>query len=170
MDQGIPLPEINDRARSVLLKNTNEFVYDKDNEIVYKKHINSCVPYIISSARADTVWKFHRSYGHLAPKSHLEILNKRVWWPSITKDVHNWLKICPECQISSNLDKEKHYKCLHSLEIPGPFQRWEIDFIGILPKTKNHNKWLIVAADYATNWPIVKATKEETSQVASDFN
>jgi hypothetical protein len=49
------------------------------------------------------------------------------------------------------------------LEVPAPFARWHIDFIGELPTTSNGNCWIIMAVDYATKWPIARALKSATA-------
>lgn len=43
-----------------------------------------------------------------------------------------------------------HHTPMKSLEIPPPFSRWHLDFIGELPTTKNRNRWIILAVDYNT--------------------
>jgi hypothetical protein len=46
----------------------------------------------------------------------------------------------------------------------GPFEKWGLDFIGLLPKTARKNQHIIVATDYLTKWaeaiPIKRATQE----------
>ena len=50
-----------------------------------------------------------------------------------------------------------------------PFQRWGLDLIGVLPKTKQENHWIITAIDYATGWPIAKALPEATEEAVVEF-
>ena len=50
-----------------------------------------------------------------------------------------------------------------------PFQRWGIDLIGLLPKTRRGNRWIITAIDYATGWPVAKAVPTATEDVIADF-
>jgi hypothetical protein len=48
-----------------------------------------------------------------------------------------------------------------------PFARWGLDFIGRLPKTKQGNRWIIVAIDHATNWAVARALQKATTQAVS---
>jgi hypothetical protein len=50
-----------------------------------------------------------------------------------------------------------------------PFQRWGIDLIGRLPKTKNGNRWIVTAVDYATGWPIAKGIPKATEEAIAEF-
>ena len=38
-----------------------------------------------------------------------------------------------------------------------------------MPKTINGNRWIIVAVDYATGWPIAKAIPKATKEAIADF-
>jgi hypothetical protein len=50
-----------------------------------------------------------------------------------------------------------------------PFRRQGIDLIGRLPKTKDGNRWILTAIDYATGWPIAKALLEATEEAIVEF-
>lgn len=51
---------------------------------------------------------------------------------------------------------------MRPLDVPPAFSRWHLDFIGELPTTKNEKRWILVAVDYSTNWPIIRALKNAT--------
>lgn len=56
------------------------------------------------------------------------------------------------------------------LEVPPPFARWRTDFIiGKLPTTVNGNQWIIMAVNYATNWPIARALKSAAADEIVKF-
>ena len=67
-----------------------------------------------------------------------------------------------KCQLGSRAEKNVHHAPMKPLEVPAPFARWHLDFIGELPITANGNRWILVAVDYATNWPIVRALPDAT--------
>lgn len=50
-----------------------------------------------------------------------------------------------------------------------PFERWSLDFIGICPKTKRGNLWILVAIDNCTKWPLARAVKEATAEEVAKF-
>lgn len=84
-------------------------------------------------------------------------------------DIDYWLKLCPECQLHSRNKKTAHHAPMKPLEVPPPFSRWHLDFIGELPTTQNENRWILMAVDYSTNWPIAKALKAATADEIVKF-
>ncbi|CEP09094.1 hypothetical protein [Parasitella parasitica] len=58
---------------------------------------------------------------------------------------------------------------MEPLDIPPPFARWHLDLIGELTTAKNNNKWILVAVDYTTNWPIIKAVPQATGEAIVIF-
>ncbi|KAG0781421.1 hypothetical protein G6F22_009577 [Rhizopus arrhizus] len=46
---------------------------------------------------------------------------------------------------------------------------WHLDFIGELPTTKNNNRWILMAVDYTTNWPIARALNNATAEEIVKF-
>lgn len=49
------------------------------------------------------------------------------------------------------------------------FQYWGIYLIVFLPKTAPKKYWIIVAVDYATGWPVVKAVVKATEDSIAEF-
>src|SRR5271170_6521951 len=49
------------------------------------------------------------------------------------------------------------------------FERWGIDFVGILPTTPNGNRWILTAIDAATGWPIARAVQDASDEAVADF-
>lgn len=78
------------------------------------------------------------------------------------QDITDWLKTCQQCQLASRAEKNIHHSPMKPLDVPPAFSRWHLDFIGKFPTTKNGNRWILVAVDYATNWPIIRALKNAT--------
>lgn len=119
--------------------------------------------------RADSVDNFHTAFGHLSQHTVYQQMKSRVWWPNMHDDITNWLKSCPQCQMSHRAEKNIHHSPMKPLDIPPAFSRWHLDFIGELPTTKNNNRWILVAVDYATNWPILRALNNATGEEIVKF-
>jgi hypothetical protein len=83
-------------------------------------------------------------------------------------DLRNWLKSCPACQVNARRN-HVHKDVMHPLQIPSAFSRWHLDFIGELPKSLRGNRWILVAVDYATNWPIARAVPVASQEAVVDF-
>jgi hypothetical protein len=119
--------------------------------------------------RADCVDNFHTAFGHLSQYTVYQQMKNRVWWPGMQDDITNWLETCPQCQMSHRAEKNIHHSPMKPLDIPPAFSRWHLDFIGELPTTKNNNRWILVAVDYATNWPIIRALNNATGDEIVKF-
>ena len=50
-----------------------------------------------------------------------------------------------------------------------PFDRWGLDFVGRLSETRNGNKFIITAIDYASRWLVARAVKTMEENVVVDF-
>ncbi|CEP16788.1 hypothetical protein [Parasitella parasitica] len=100
--------------------------------------------------KSDLIEDFHRGFGHSGQLTVYHLMKQRVWWPSRTEN-------------------QVHHAPMKPLEVPAPFARWHIDFIGELPTTSNGNRWILMAVDYATNWPIARALKSATADEIVKF-
>ncbi|OMH79223.1 Pro-Pol polyprotein [Zancudomyces culisetae] len=92
----------------------------------------------------------------------------RSWWPNMRQTITAELAKCEACQLSA---KGKGASApLHPLKpADEAFSRWGIDFIGLLPKTKRVNKWILVTVDYLTGWVITQATIDATTETTAKF-
>jgi hypothetical protein len=86
-------------------------------------------------------------------------------------DIQQYLSACPNCQIvqRQRINQETKYTQVITDPFIQPFQRWRIDFIDILPKTVNGNRWIITAIDYATGWLVEKAIPSAIEDAITDF-
>jgi hypothetical protein len=87
------------------------------------------------------------------------------------RDLHSFIAACPNCQVHQRQRRgqEREYGQLVTDSNIQPFLRWGIGLIGILPKTRQGNKWIITAIDYATGWPIAKALPSATEEEVAEF-
>ena len=105
----------------------------------------------------------------LTSRDLLDVLRRRVFWPSMAQDIPKWLRNCPECQLHSNDNRNRPQEPLHPLAIVPPFYRWGLDFIGILPPSVNGNRHILVAIDHSTKWPVVQAVKNCDAKTVAEF-
>jgi hypothetical protein len=119
--------------------------------------------------RADLIQDFHKSVGHASKLTVQDLMAKRWWWPQMRQEVEDWLAACPECQLAARPDRNTHHAPMRPLEVPQPFSRWHLDFIGELPTTVRGNRWLLVAVDYATNWCCARAVPDATGEAIANF-
>ena len=121
--------------------------------------------------RQDFLRYYHKSYGHWSASALEGIIGARGWWPSMTKDIKEFASTCPECQLAqrprSRYEREAPQPLI--LQDFRPFEKWAIDFISQLLMTPYKNKWLIIAIDVATGWPLARAMPEATAEAVADF-
>lgn len=163
------LPQgISDKTKQLLCSERSKFNISGD--ILYRVDGNRRRAFVPFVFRADLMDKFHKSNGHLALSSTLELFKARYWWPNLKEDLEEALSKCPQCQLHSSPDR-RNIEELHPLSVSylRPFSRWGLDFIGPLPKTPRGNTWLIVAIDYCTKWPIAKPLKAATAEEVAIF-
>ena len=105
------------------------------------------------------------SAGHFGIKKTLELIKRNFYWPTLEKDVTEYVKSCDSCQ-RNKPSNQKIPGPLQPLEVP--HQRWErvsMDFIVHLPKTKAGHDALLVIVDYLTKMLILRPTFLNASAV-----
>ena len=70
--------------------------------------------------------------GHLGRDRTLARQCRRFWWLGITKDVTEYCKTCPECQITSKKGPKATL-----IPMGESFERISMDLIGPLPRTSS---------------------------------
>jgi len=128
-------------------------------------------PYLKWEFRGDLIQRMHNEYEHLSLHGMKDLVMRRGWWPKMDHDIQEFRASCANCQVAqrSRKSQECEYVQLPTPRFVEPFQRWGIDLIGILPKTKDGNRWILTAIDYATGWPLAKALPEATEDAIADF-
>ena len=96
------------------------------------------------------------------------ILRAGYYWPTMKKDVAQYVKKCPKCQYHSKLS---HVPPFEMISIAGawPFDLWGIDLVGEFPRATRQRRWLIVAVEYFTKWVEAEALSTITSSAVQNF-
>jgi transposase InsO family protein len=151
-----------------LTQNLNRLKWD-EGLLYFSPHEGIWIPYLPFSKRADFVFQLHNRVGHLPAASMTPLILDRVWWPNAAHDVKQWLKGCQQCQI---LAHDNHGECApqRPLSLPdGVFDRWSLDFVGPLPTSTSGNKFLLVAIEHVTRWPVAAAFPDATAVTTARF-
>ena len=74
-------------------------------------------------------------------------------------DIAAWVKSCKHCAQKKDV-KERHRAPLCQMPVVGAFERWNIDCIGPLTTTQTGNKYIVLATDSLTKWPVAEATSD----------
>ncbi|UYV80030.1 hypothetical protein LAZ67_18001469 [Cordylochernes scorpioides] len=111
----------------------------------------------------------HMSNGHLGVARTMYRIKSKYFWPSMLKDVSEFVKTCHLCQSRKGSNQLPSGLLQPIPPANFPFERIGIDFVGPLPSTKNRKKWIIVLTDYYTRYAETRAVSEATVREVSKF-
>ena len=90
--------------------------------------------------------------GHMGKRKTAQRILQRFYWPSLYRDVAEFIKSCTECQkVSPRRVKPAPLIPLPIIE--EPFSRIALDVVGPLPRSRSGNRFILVMCDYATRYP-----------------
>lgn len=105
--------------------------------------------------------------GHLGKEKTAQRILRRFYWPTLFRDVTEYVKSCTLCQRTSVHGKLS--SPLVPLPIMGePFQRIAMDIVGPLPKTRRGNEYVLVISDYATRYPEAVPLRQFTALTVAE--
>ena len=144
--------------REDIYEHQHEFTIDDEGTLFFTAP-DGLSPYIPQLFRADLLERMHTEYGHLGYPGLQGVMTGRGWWPNLDKDIRNYTRICPQCQIAQRARPGQEREIPRTLASDGLqlFDRWAIDLIGVLPKTPAGNCWIFTAIEYLTGWPVTRA-------------
>ncbi|MCO5609467.1 hypothetical protein L7F22_063693 [Adiantum nelumboides] len=110
--------------------------------------------------------------GHFAQEiTSRKILQAGFIWLSLHTDVQHWCKVCKACQQAG--DRKLFYGPRFPIFAYGPFEKWEIDAIGPLPRTSTGKQYILTVTDYMTRWAeavsVARITAADVSKFVLDY-
>ncbi|KMQ86215.1 gag-pol polyprotein [Lasius niger] len=106
--------------------------------------------YIPVSLRRRVIETFHNT-SHPGIKATRKTIAQRFIWPSINKDVADWVRTCLPCQRAKI--QRHNQRIPEHISIPDErFQHVHLDIVGPLPMVKG-NKYCLTMIDRYTRWP-----------------
>ena len=109
--------------------------------------------------------------GHQAAEiTKRKILQAGLWWPTMSKDAHFFIKNYDLCQrLGQPTDRER--MPIYPVIPLQPFAKWGLDFIGpIKPKAQPTGcEYIQVETDYFTKWTKAKALRNNTAAEVAKF-
>ena len=100
-------------------------------------------------------------------KTAAKILQSGLYWPTLFKDVQQFVVSCDECQRAGNITWRHETPLTGILEVE-LFDVWGIDFMGPFPSSGPY-KYILVAVDYVSKWVEAIATRTNDSRVVAKF-
>jgi hypothetical protein len=153
------------RARKITRLATT--TYMKNGEL-YKRRANGHAVRVLLSrkARQQALTEAHNGLAHMGEKTTWDIISNTAWWPDARKDTINHVKTCEICQRFNRLQKPPP-----PIQIPVQrlFERFALDYVGPLPETHQGNRYILVATEALTRWPIAKAVPDADAETSARF-
>ena len=108
---------------------------------------------------------------HLGKNKTTDRVLQRFYWPTLRKDVADFVKRCETCQKTSRV-KPQHAPLIPLSIVEEPFQRIAMDIVGPLPRSSSGNRYILVVCDYATRYPETmhaRSAEEEEGILLREF-
>ncbi len=115
----------------------------------------------IMSMFHDDPTKTHQSFDVMYSQ-----ISKRYIWQSMRNDIKEYVKTCFQCQQRGSMKQNNQKRTIPPTDI---FERWGIDIVGPLPKTKEGNRYIVVAMDYFSRWPEARPLKAANTETVATF-
>ncbi|CAF1509339.1 unnamed protein product, partial [Rotaria sp. Silwood1] len=132
------------------------------------------VPYVPQGDFRRTILQIYHDTAangaHFGRNKTLYKIKQRYFWPSMYKDVENYIKSCIPCA-QFNPRRQKTPGTLRPIKPPdGVWQLVSMDFHGpITPTSQRGNKYIISLTDVLSKFVVTKAVRDNTTQTAVRF-
>jgi transposase InsO family protein len=147
-------------------KDTSDSLYAIKDGIAYQ-HVeptDQYLPLAPSAFRQQLLKAFHGSpmHGHRGPERTFQSMVRHVTWPSMRRDVFEYVKRCDICQ--------KHKRSYLRVPMqtqyipPEPFHTVSMDIVGPVPKSTYGEEYILVIQDMLTRWVEFAALKQTDTQ------
>lgn len=160
------------RARVSRGSRAVEAVYvGEDNLLCYAPFNEGLEPRVVVPERLRerllTLYHFPAISGHIGVQRMIQTISRAWYWPSLTRDVTEFLKRCPSCA-AQRLRRGPHRTTKLNIFPPdGPLEFIAMDVLGPLPKTKNNNRFCLVICDRFTKVSIAVPVPDQTASTCA---
>ncbi|KMQ86146.1 pol polyprotein [Lasius niger] len=143
-------PELQTLLRGQTTLNLKPLRLDDSDTQIYCEVTDKIRIYVPQSLRQKVFNTVH-NLAHPGAKSTRKTVTQRFVWPSINKDIAEWVRTCLKCQ-RAKISRHNHPTPQH-IHVPDDrFQHIHLDIIGPLPLSKGY-RYCLTMIDRTTRWP-----------------
>jgi len=120
--------------------------------------------------RGHIVRHAHEELGHFGVKQTHSLLLGQYWWRGMHTNVQRLVSDCMVCdRVKASFNAPTPQ--LHPLPIMGLGYCWNLDFVGPLPLTIWHNRYVLVMVEHFSKWiELVPSPDKSSEGVAYTFH
>ncbi len=147
--------------------------YTVENDLLMRRS-NPPVPYVPQGEIRKSILKIYHDTAangaHFGRDKTTYKIRTRYYWPSMNKDIDNYIKSCILCA-QHNPRRQKSPGTLKPIKPPeGVWQLVSMDFHGpIIPTSQRGNKYIIVLTDVLSKFVVTKAVRDSSAQTVVRF-
>ena len=142
------------------------------------KGVNQLKPTIVQlclprELRLDVVKCWHDEFQHPSTDRLFASLRLKYYWKTMFCDISEYIQNCQDCAQSNINRKHKPSPLAPMPPPPGPLERWRIDLYGLLARTKDDFRYILVCIDHFSRFPELiplKSTGAKSSLTRVQFN
>ena len=101
-------------------------------------------------------------------KLHKCLQQMDYYWPTMKKDMAEFVKKYRSCQVQANLI-HTHPQKLHNMVTPWPFHNWGLDLVGPVNPPSHGYIWILVATEYFIKWAKVVPLRKAMGGAVTNF-
>ncbi|CAF1069288.1 unnamed protein product, partial [Rotaria magnacalcarata] len=164
----------NDNYAKNILNKIKKYKHYIINDNLLMRHTNPPVPYVPQGDLRKIILNIYHDTtangAHFGRDKTIHKIKQRYFWPSMYKDIDNYIKSCIPCA-QFNPRRQKPLGTLKPIQPPdGVWQLVAMDFHGpITPTTQRGNKYIISLTDVLSKFVITKAVRDNTTLTAVRF-
>ena len=116
--------------------------------------------------RKEILEKAHANVGHMSTAKTFGLIQSNYYWPGFYADVDEYCKSCDIC-LRTKVVPRPRWPMQPLPVIPIPFYMAGVDIVGPLKRTRQGNKYILVAIDYYTRYMEAIAMKNQEAETVA---
>jgi hypothetical protein len=153
------------KERDRVLQRAKRFVWERTHLLrLWPDGTKKVVP--APEERVKLIKHAHEDLGHFGVRRTYSLLQIHYWWRGMQQQVQAMVARCVVCdrvRASFNAPMPQ----LQPLPIMGLGYRWSLDFVGPLPVTPRHNKYVLVMIEHFSKWIELVALPDKFNEGAA---
>jgi transposase InsO family protein len=153
------------------MESVKSFFVDEEDLLCFAPFKDGLQPRIVTPEslreRLLTLYHFPAISGHVGIQKLSHTISRAWYWPSVTRDVTEFLKRCPSCAARRLRRGPQRSTKLNIFPPEGPLEFVAMDVLGPLPLSKKGNRFCLVICDRFTKLSIAVPVPDQTASTCA---